>query len=174
MNAPYQAIQCADGYVTIGANTDRLFRRLCGVLGHPDWADEPDFADNPSRVRNRPRLAALIESVTVGEARQHWLSMFDAADIPCGPINDYAQVFADPQVAARRMVHETDHPVLGRLRTLGSPIKLSVTPADASRRAPLLGEHNEEILTGLGLTADEIAAVRASGAIGGFPPQKEG
>ena len=63
MNAPYQAIQCADGYVTIGANTDRLFRQLCGVLGHPEWADAPDFADNRSRVRNRPRLAALIESV---------------------------------------------------------------------------------------------------------------
>ena len=113
MNAPYQAIRCADGYVTIGANTDRLFRRLCGVLGHPEWADVPDFADNRSRVRNRPRLAALIESVMAHEPRRHWLALFDAANIPCGPINDYAQVFADPQVAARDMVVETEHPVLG-------------------------------------------------------------
>ena len=91
--------------------------------------------------------------------------MLDTAEIPCGPINDYAQVFADPQIAARGMVLETDHPVLGRLRTLGSPIKLSATPADASRRAPLLGEHTDEILMDLGLSADEVATLRANGAI---------
>ena len=165
MNAPYQAIRCADGYVTVGANTDRLFQRLCGVLGLPEWADEPDFANNSSRVRNRTKLATLIESVMIGEPCRHWLSLLDAADIPCGPINDYAHVFADPQVAARDMVLETDHPVLGRLRTLGSPIKLSATPADAGRRAPLLGEHTNEVLTELGLTEDEVAALRRSGAI---------
>jgi crotonobetainyl-CoA:carnitine CoA-transferase CaiB-like acyl-CoA transferase len=165
MNAPYQAIRCADGYVTVGANTDRLFQRLCGVLGHSEWADEPDFANNSSRVRNRAKLTTLIESVMIGAPCRHWLSMLDAADIPCGPINDYAHVFADPQVAARDMVLETDHPVLGRLRTLGSPIKLSATPADAGRRAPLLGEHTHEVLTELGLTEDEVAALRRSGAI---------
>jgi crotonobetainyl-CoA:carnitine CoA-transferase CaiB-like acyl-CoA transferase len=165
MNAPYQAIRCADGYVTVGANTDRLFQRLCGVLGHSEWADEPDFANNSSRVRNRAKLTTLIESVMIGAPCRHWLSMLDAADIPCGPINDYAHVFADPQVAARDMVLETDHPVLGRLRTLGSPIKLSATPADAGRRAPLLGEHTNEVLTELGLTEDEVAILRRSGAI---------
>ena len=165
MNAPYQAMRCADGYVTVGANTDRLFQRLCGVLGHPEWADEPDFANNRSRVRNRTKLATLIESVMIGNPCRHWLSLLDAADIPCGPINDYAHVFADSQVTARGMVLETDHPVLGRLRTLGSPIKLSATPADAGRRAPLLGEHTHEVLTELGLTEDEVAAFRRSGAI---------
>jgi len=166
MNAPYQAIHCADGYVTIGANTDRLFERLCGVLGHPEWAREPDFLHNGDRVRNRAKLASLVEHVMSQQPRQHWLQAFDAADIPCGPINDYAQVFADPQVAAREMVLETDHPVLGRLRTLGSPIKLSATPADATRRAPLLGEHTDQILEEVGLSVEEIRELRRTGAVG--------
>jgi len=166
MNAPYQAIRCADGYVTIGANTNRLFQRLCGVLGRPEWSDDPDFATNASRVRNRTKLAALIEGVMGGEPRDHWLALLDAADIPCGPINDYAQVFSDPQVAARGMVLQTDHPVLGRLRTLGSPIKMSATPADASRRAPLLGEHTDAVLMEFGISAEDILVLRRSGAIG--------
>jgi formyl-CoA transferase len=111
-------------------------------------------------------LAALIENVMRQQPCRHWLERLDAADIPCGPINDYAQVFADPQVAARGMVLETDHPVLGRLRTLGSPIKLSATPADATRRAPLLGEHTDEVLQEVGVSAMDIAALREAGAIG--------
>jgi crotonobetainyl-CoA:carnitine CoA-transferase CaiB-like acyl-CoA transferase len=156
MNAPYQAIRCADGYITIGANTDRLFRRLCEALGHTEWAGEGEFADNASRVRNRTRLAALIETVTVGHPVRRWLELLDAREIPCGPINDYSQVFADRQIGAREMVIETDHPVLGRLRTLGSPIKLSRTPPDATRRAPLLGEHTREVLKEHGFSNEEI------------------
>ena len=165
MNAPYQAIRCADGYITIGANTDRLFQRLCHVLGHPEWSDSPDFVNNRSRVRNRETLATQIEGVMSQRPRHHWLAALDAADIPCGPINDYSQVFADPQVAARGMVLETDHPVLGRLRTLGSPIKMSATPTDASRRAPLLGEHTNDVLAECGFDADEIDALRRNGAV---------
>jgi len=165
MNAPYQAIRCADGYITIGANTDRLFQRLCGVLGHPEWSEASDFVSNANRVRNRAKLAALIEGIMSQQPCRHWLSAFEAAEIPCGPINDYGGVFADPQVAARGMVLETDHPVLGRLRTLGSPIKMSATPADASRRAPLLGEHTEQVLKEVGLAADEIEALRRGGVI---------
>jgi len=165
MNAPYQAFRCADGYVTIGANTDRLFHRLCVVLGHPEWRDEPDFANNGSRVHNRTKLAALIEGVMVHQPSRYWLSQLDAADIPCGPINDYAHVFADPQVTAREMMLAIDHPVLGRLRTLGSPIKMSTTPPDATRRAPLLGEHTDELLAEIGLSAEDIAALRVKGTV---------
>jgi formyl-CoA transferase len=150
MNAPYQAIRCADGYITLGAANERLFRRLCEVLGHTDWASMPEFADNASRVKHRDALAARIEAVTIHQPSGYWLERLDQHDIPCGPINDYAQVFADPQVLAREMVVETEHPTLGHLRTLGSPIKLSATPPDVTRRAPRLGEHTEEILNTMG------------------------
>jgi formyl-CoA transferase len=166
MNAPYQAIRCADGYITLGAANERLFRRLCDVLGHAEWTGEPAFADNASRVSNRAALAALIESITVTKPRAHWLALLDANDIPCGPINDYSQVFADPQVIAREMVVETEHPALGPMRTLGSPIKMSATPPDVSRRAPQLGEHTDTVLTEAEFTSEEIVALRAAGAIG--------
>jgi formyl-CoA transferase len=166
MNAPYQAFRCADGYITIGGANERIFRRLCDVLGHPEWQSMPAFADNASRVRHREDLANRIEAVTSRQPRAHWLSLLDAQDIPCGPINDYAQVFADPQVRSREMVVEVEHPALGRVRSLGSPIKMSATPADATRRAPLLGEHTNEILAGIGMSEQEIARLKASGAIG--------
>ncbi len=165
MNAPYQAIRCADGYITLGAANERLFQKLSAVLGHSEWGDDPAFADNASRVKNRERLAARIESITVTQPRAHWLSLLEANDIPCGPINDYAQVFADPQVLAREMVVETDHPTLGHLRTLGSPIKMSATPPDVSRRAPQLGEHTDTILAEALYSSAEIATLRAAKAI---------
>jgi crotonobetainyl-CoA:carnitine CoA-transferase CaiB-like acyl-CoA transferase len=165
MNAPYQAIRCADGYITLGAANERLFRRLCDVLGHPEWPAQPEFADNAMRVANRAPRAERIEAITVRQPRSHWLALLEANDIPCGPINDYAQVFADPQVVARDMIVETEHPTLGRLKTLGSPIKMSETPPDVSRRAPMLGEHTDEILQQAGFSRGEIGALRESAAV---------
>jgi crotonobetainyl-CoA:carnitine CoA-transferase CaiB-like acyl-CoA transferase len=165
LSAPYQAIRCADGYITLGAANDRLFVRLCKLLGHAEWVERPEFADDGARVRNRAELAALIEGITSQRPREHWLDLFDANDIPCGPINNYADVARDPQVLARAMVLETDHPTLGRLRTLGSPLKMSATPPDAGRRAPLLGEHTNEVLREAGYTDEEISSLRSAGAI---------
>jgi crotonobetainyl-CoA:carnitine CoA-transferase CaiB-like acyl-CoA transferase len=165
MNAPYQAIRCADGYITIGGANDRLFERIADVLGHPEWKTDPAFADNASRVKNRAALAAAIEAITVTRPRGHWLSLFDAHEIPCGPINDYAQVFADPQVAARGMAVDVEHPSLGTIKALGSPIKMSATPPDVRRRAPRLGEHTDEVLGEAGLSAADIASLRAAGAV---------
>jgi formyl-CoA transferase len=159
MSAPYQAIRCADGYITLAAANDRLFVRLCSLLGHPDWAIQEEFSDDTHRVRNREALVRLIESVTSTQPRAHWLALFDANDLPSGPINDYEQVFADPQVQARGMVVETEHPTLGRIRTLGSPIKMSATPPIAGRPAPLLGEHTREVLEELGYDPAAIAAI---------------
>ncbi|PYQ95348.1 MAG: CoA transferase [Acidobacteria bacterium] len=170
MNAPYQAIRCADGYITLGAANERLFRRLCEVLGHAEWTGMAEFADNASRVRNRAALAERIEAITSQQPRSHWLALLEANDIPCGPINDYSQVFADPQVVARQMVVETEHPTLGRLRTLGSPIKLSATPPDVCRRAPLLGEHTDQVLAEAGYNEREIAALRQSGVVARHGP----
>jgi formyl-CoA transferase len=165
MNAPYQAIRCADGYITLGAANDRLFERFAALLGHPEWLQDPAFADNAGRVRNRRLLAERIEAITTRRSSRDWLALLDQNDIPCGPINNYAQVFADPQVLARGMVVEAEHPTLGRVKSLGSPIKMSATPANVSRRAPLYGEHTTEVLQEAGYSDDEIAALGQAGAI---------
>jgi formyl-CoA transferase len=156
MSAPYQAFRCADGFITIGGANDRSFRRICDVLEHPEWADSPEFKTDGVRIRNRADLAARIEAITITQPRAHWLALFDANSIPCGPINDYAQVFQDPQVLAREMVVDVEHPTLGSIKALGSPIKMSATPPDVRRRAPLLGEHTKEVLSEMGFADAEI------------------
>jgi crotonobetainyl-CoA:carnitine CoA-transferase CaiB-like acyl-CoA transferase len=159
MLAPYQAIRCADGYITLGAGPDRLFARLAVLVGHPEWTSDARFADATSRVRHRDALIALIEAITVAQPRAHWLAALDAVGIPCGPINSYAEAFADPQVRARGMVVEIDHPTQGPVRMPGPPVKMSETPPTVSRRAPLLGEHTREVLREAGCTDDEITRV---------------
>jgi formyl-CoA transferase len=161
MSAPYQAVRCADGYITLAAANDRLFRRLCELLGHPDWTTNPDYVDDTRRVRHRAKLAGLIESVTRTKPRAEWIELFEANGLPCGPINNYEQVFADPHILARQMKVETEHPTLGHIQTLGSPLKMSETPPITGRRAPLLGEHTREVLREVGLAEDEIDRIEA-------------
>jgi formyl-CoA transferase len=165
MNAPYQAIRCADGYITVGAANDRIFHRLCDALDHPEWAGDADYRDDEHRLRHRVALVSKIEAVMTRHPCAHWLALFEARDIPCGPINDYADVMADPHILARELVVETDHPTLGRIKTLGTPLKLSDTPLTPGRPAPLLGQHTDEVLREAGLTADEIAELRRVGAV---------
>ncbi|MGE3469039.1 MAG: CaiB/BaiF CoA transferase family protein [Vicinamibacterales bacterium] len=162
MSAPYQAVRCADGYVTLGAANQRTFEKLAALLGHPEWLDDPRFASDTARVAHRDELAARIEAVTVTAGRAEWLARLDAAGIPSGPILTYAEAFDTPQARAREMSLEVDHPALGRLRTIGTPLKLSEAPLDPTRRAPLLGEHTTEVLGALGYSGEAIARMRSA------------
>ena len=164
LTAPYQAVQCADGHLTIGAANDRNFAKLTTVLGHPEWAADPRFVTNHLRVQHRTELAALIEEITGTAPVAAWLERLDAAGIPCGPILNYEQALSTPQAIAREMVAEVDHPILGRLKTVGTPIKMSETPLNPGRRAPMLGEHTDEVLANAGYSGDEIEQLRYAGA----------
>jgi crotonobetainyl-CoA:carnitine CoA-transferase CaiB-like acyl-CoA transferase len=166
MGAPYQAFRCADGYITIGAWSERLFARLCDVLGHPEWRGRAEFATSGGRVAHRATLAALIEAITSRQPRQFWLDLFDKHDIPCGPINNYEEALRSPQARARGMVQQIDHPTLGVVETLGSPLKLSATPPVTDRPAPRLGEHTTQVLREAGYTDEAIRMMREAGAVG--------
>ena len=165
LTAPYQAFKCADGYITVGAANDRNFVKLTTALGHPEWAGDPRFVSNHLRVQHRAELAALIEAVTSTDAQATWLERLDAAGIPCGPILNYEDALATPQAIAREMTTEVDHPILGRLRTIGTPIKMSDTPLNPHRRAPMLGEHTDDVLANAGYSSDEIEQLRYVGAV---------
>ena len=162
MSAPYQAVRCADGYITLGAANQKTFEKVADLFGHRDWIADPRYATDSARVAHREELARAIEAVTVTATRDTWLARLEAAGVPCGPILDYAEAFDQPQARAREMAAEVDHPVLGRVRTIGTPIKMSETPLDPTRRAPLLGEHTAVVLEALGYGSAAIA--RMSGA----------
>ena len=164
LTAPYQAFRCADGYITIGGANDRNFSRIARVLGHPEWLADDRFATNHERVENRVELAALIDAVTGTQPRAFWIDQFDQAGVPCGPILDYEDALTTPQAIAREMTLDVDHPTLGRLRAVGTPIKMSRTPLNPRRRAPLLGEHTDAVLNAAGYSDDEIEQLRIAGA----------
>jgi crotonobetainyl-CoA:carnitine CoA-transferase CaiB-like acyl-CoA transferase len=165
MFAPYQAIRCADGYITLGAANKKTWARVAQALGRPDLVHKPEYADAGDRVRNRHDLAREIETVTVSRPREYWLGLLEEAGVPCGPILDYEEVFADPQVQARGMVQEMEHPSAGRIRVVGPAVKMSETPARLDRPSPRLGEHTEEVLREIGYTDEQVRALAASGAI---------
>ena len=165
MIAPYQAVRCSDRYITLGTATDHLFRRLCILLERPEWADHPDYIDNTARVQNRSELTTKIESIMAQKSSEFWLSVLEEQDIPCGPINNYEEIMNDPQVKARQMIVYADHPTLGRIKMLGSPVKMSSTPLVPNRRSPLLAEHTDQVLKEIGFMPDEIDKLRQVGAI---------
>ena len=166
MSAPYQAFRTRDGHLTIGANNPRLWQRLCQVLDRGDLLDDPRFASNADRMEHRDELTAELESVLKDRDTAQWEEALLAAGVPCGPLRNYEQVCRDPHTLAREMVVTMQHPVEGEVRGLGIPVKLSGTPGRIERPAPLLGEHTDEILAGLGYAEPEISALRDKGAVG--------
>lgn len=171
MSAPYQAIRCADGYITLGAANQRTWERFAHAIGRPDLLDRPEYRDDTGRVQNRRRLAEEIEAVTSTRPRAHWLEVLEKAGVPCGPILNYAEVFSDPHVQARGLVQEIEHPAGGRIRVVGPAIKMSATPARIHRRSPLYGEHTVEVLRELGRSNDDIGALLEDGVVEATPPQ---
>ncbi len=163
---PYQDFPTADGDFILTVGNDGQFRKFCEVAGHPEWADDPRFASNRTRVAHRAELIPLIRQATVFRTTAEWVAALEQAGVPCGPINDLAQVFADPQVIARGLRVELPHPLAGSVPQVASPIRLSETPVEYRNAPPLLGEHSEQVLREwLGMAASEVAALRERGVL---------
>jgi crotonobetainyl-CoA:carnitine CoA-transferase CaiB-like acyl-CoA transferase len=163
---PYQVFEVVDGHVILAVGNDSQFERFCSVAGCPELARDPRFARNADRVRHRDTLVPLLAERMRQRARSEWLSALDAAGVPCGPINDLADVFADPHVRARGMTLTMAHPLQPALELVASPMKLSATPVTLRRPPPLLGEHTDEVLAEFGLAPEEISNLRRTGTIG--------
>lgn len=146
LNAPYQALRTADGYITVAALTARQWTHLCDVLGCAGTATDARFATNAARMANLPALVETLETALASDTTASWVDRLLARGVPAGPLNDYAQAVNDPHTRARRMVEEIDHPVEGRIPTLGFAVKMSDTPRTVRRPPPLLGEHTAEVL----------------------------
>jgi len=165
LNAPYQAFQTADGWLNLGAANQANWLRLLDAIGVPELAEDPRFADNAARMAHLDELAAALTAVFRKRNTAEWLERLEAAKVPAGPVLDIAEMHADPQTLARRMVVEAPHAGLGPVKTLGLPVKFSETPGGIVAGAPLYGEHSREVLAEQGLSDAEIAALIDSGAV---------
>lgn len=157
--APYEAFPTADGYLTVGAANERIWQRLCQAIGREDLTHDPRFAQSGDRLANREALAEILGAVFRQEDTAAWLERLDAAQVPAGPIYDISEVYNDPQVQARNMLVDVEHPTAGRTQQIGHPVKLSATPAGVDRPAPLLGQHTREVLLDYGFEAAEVDAL---------------
>ena len=163
---PYQVFVTADGAMILACGNDNLFGKFCAVAGCEARATDPRFAKNGDRVRNRELLVPLLAEIFRRRTTADWVSALEAAGVPCGPINTLSQAFAEPQAEARAMKLNLPHPLSGQVPLIGSPMKFSATPVAHELAPPLLGQHSDEILSGmLGMSSDEIAGLRAAGAI---------
>ena len=163
---PYQDFPTADGDFILTVGNDSQFRKFAEVAGRPEWVEDPRFATNKLRVANRGVLVPLIRQATVFKTTAEWVAQLEAVGVPCGPINDLAQVFADPQVKARGLAMQLPHALAGLVPQVASPIRLSETPVEYRNAPPLLGEHTQQVLEQvLGLKPDAVEALRRSGVL---------
>ena len=170
--APYQDFPTADGAMLLAIGNDGQFARFCEATGHPEWAADPRFASNTLRVKNRGQLIPAMQALTGTRSTAQWIALLEDKAVPCGPINDLGEAFADAQVLARGLV--VNQPLAGAavtrkniesIATVASPLRLLATPPVLRRAPPALGEHTDEVLAELGLDGAAIAALRGAGAV---------
>jgi crotonobetainyl-CoA:carnitine CoA-transferase CaiB-like acyl-CoA transferase len=165
-SAPYQVYRSKDGYVTVGAGSDKLWKNFCNmVCNKPEWLTDPRFATLPARLKNIDELERVIEEVLTTETTAHWVEKLDAAQVPAGPVYGYDQIMKDPHIKARNMVVDIDHPKIGPMKTLGLPIKSTGDLTAIRQPAPWLGQHSEEVLRGLGYGSQDIARLFDDGVV---------
>jgi len=165
LTAPYQAFPTADGWINLGGANQSNWERIVKAIGMPDLAADPRFATNTDRMRNLAALTPILGDALRKKPSAHWIAEFEAAGVPVGPVNRIGDMLDDPQVKARDMVVETEHPKAGRVKGIGHPIKFTDTPGGSKRPAPLLGQHTREVLAGLGYSTPEIDALARDGAV---------
>ena len=161
--APYQALRASDGFFTAGATTPPNWIAFCEVLGQPGLSDDPRFAKANLRYQNRHELISLIEEITNREPARRWVEALHQAGVPCGLIQDYAEVFNDPHLTGRNFFPEAPHTTLGPVKQVASPMRFSETPTRIERAGPLLGEHSAQVLAELGYAPEAIERLRAAG-----------
>ncbi|ROO86536.1 crotonobetainyl-CoA:carnitine CoA-transferase CaiB-like acyl-CoA transferase [Actinocorallia herbida] len=162
---PFQAFEAADGWIVVGCAKQKFWERLTVVIGRPDLAEDPRFAAFADRQRNAGILLPELEKILATRTVAEWLAPMTAAAIPCGPINDVSQALAEEHTLARDLIVETEHPRYGTLKNLASPVRVGAQQPEYVR-APQRGEHQDEVLSGLGYSAERIAALTGEGAFG--------
>ncbi|MDR3591370.1 MAG: CaiB/BaiF CoA-transferase family protein [Negativicutes bacterium] len=159
---PFEAFSAKDGYIIIAVGNDRLWARFCELIAREELIADERFGTNAARTQNQKPLKAILDGVFPAKTVDEWIEVLEGAGIPCGPINTVDRVLKDPQVVAREMIVEVEHPVAGKLKMPGLPIKLSATPGAVEEAAPLLGQHTEEILAELlGMSPARVAELKA-------------
>ncbi len=167
LNAPYQAFETADGWLTVGAANQTNWERMLTVIGAPELNADPRFCDNAKRMQNLPALVEALTAIFRGKTTHEWLAALEAAGVPAGPVLSVGEMHADPHSQAREMVVELDHATLGPVKSLGLPVKFSETPGAVAQAAPTLGQHTRSVLAEYGYGAAEIDALIADGAAKG-------
>jgi crotonobetainyl-CoA:carnitine CoA-transferase CaiB-like acyl-CoA transferase len=162
---PYQDFPTADGDMILAIGNDGQFIRFCEIAGHAEWAADPRFASNAARVRNRGELIPLLRQATVIKTTAEWIRLLENAAVPCGPINDLAAVFADPQVLHRGLRVDLPHAAGGSAPQVANPIRFSATPVGYRHAPPVLGQDTDAILEELGHNEESIAMLRVAGVI---------